>query len=386
MGERFRTFWFGIFIIGSIGIIAWLLLFLRPSVGDADTVLQVHFSNIERISVGTRVNFAGKPVGEVKEINEIGDGRTGQTDDEGNIYFFELVLRVDSSVQVYNYDEIMFTTSGLLGEKSIAINPKVAPPGMPAAYDVTEDVLYGRSMDKIEETLNEMLGVASSLDEAIAKVGDLIDDNKEELHDAISSFATASDEARELLASANESDFATKASEAATQLNSTMSKADTLITQAIDKELVNRLGDSVDQVRDVSARIASGEGTLGRLIYDDTLHLQFSATMSRLETTLNDINNYGLLFQYDKGWQRKRTAKANRMHKLCSPCDFYNYFNDELCEVSTALNRVTEALETVECRDVPLDNECFAQKFSELMCKVANLEEHLKQYNHKLRR
>ncbi len=131
MGERFKEFWFGIFIIISIVVIAWFLLFLQPSVGDGDTVLKVRFTNVQGISNGTRVTFAGRPVGEVKKIEQIANGRTELAEEDGDIYFYELLLRVDSSVHIYNYDEIMFSTSGLLGEKSIAILPKSPSPGQP---------------------------------------------------------------------------------------------------------------------------------------------------------------------------------------------------------------------------------------------------------------
>ncbi|NGX55526.1 MAG: hypothetical protein KR126chlam2_01162 [Chlamydiae bacterium] len=377
MSDRFKEFWLGVFIIVSIAVIAWLLLFLRPSVGDAETELRVRFTNIQGIERGTRVTLAGKPVGEVKAVEEIADARKDFVDGEGNIYFYELILQVDSSVKVYNTDEIMFTTSGLLGEKSIGIIPKNPKRGQPPAYEITDDILYARSTDKLEETLGEILDVASSFETTMNKMGDLIDENREEVHDAVSSFAAASEEARELIAQANENNLATKMSDAA-------EKIDHLVTQATDADLMNRLAQSADQIRDVTAQIASGDGTMGRLIYDDGFYLQLSATMSRLETTLTDVNHYGLLFQYDKGWQRSRTSKMNRMQKLCTPCDFYNFFNDELNTISVALSRAAKAVESAECKELSIKNECFAERFRELLSKVENLESNLKLYSQKL--
>ncbi|NGX54045.1 MAG: hypothetical protein K1000chlam4_00767 [Chlamydiae bacterium] len=377
MSDRFKEFWLGIFIIVSIGVIAWLLLFLRPSVGDAETELRVRFTNIQGVERGTRVTLAGKPVGEVNTIEEIPDAREDFVDDEGNIYFYELILRVDSSVIIYNYDDIMFSTSGLLGEKSIAIIPKIPKRGQPPAYEVTNDILYAQSTDKLEATLGEIRDVASSFDDTMTKMGDLIEENREEVHDALSSFSAASEEARELIAKANENDLTTKLSDAA-------EKVDRLVGQATDADLMNRLAQSADQIRDVTAQIATGEGTMGRLIYDDALYLQLSATMSRLETTLTDVNHYGLLFQYDKGWQRARTSKMNRMQQLCTPCDFYNFFNDELNTISVALSRAARAVESAECKDLSIQNECFAERFRELLSKVESLESNLKLYSQKL--
>ena len=66
MNDRVKAFWLGIFIIIGIIITTWLVLFLKPSVGDGKTTLTVRFSNIDKVEEGTRVTFAGKPVGEVK--------------------------------------------------------------------------------------------------------------------------------------------------------------------------------------------------------------------------------------------------------------------------------------------------------------------------------
>ena len=75
MGEQTKNMLIGIFVVAACFLIVSLILFLKPSVGDGKQTLYVRFSNINKINVGTRVMFAGKPVGEVVAIDEIYNAR-----------------------------------------------------------------------------------------------------------------------------------------------------------------------------------------------------------------------------------------------------------------------------------------------------------------------
>ncbi len=354
MGDKFKAFWLGIFIIAGIAITTWLILFLKPSVGDGDLKLTARFSNIEKIEVGTRVTFAGKPVGEVSKIIEVEDPRQSPSDEFGNLYIYELTLKVDSSVHVFTYDEIIFSTSGLLGEKSIAIIPKAAPPGAPPPQEVTYEVLFARSTDKLEETLNQIGQVADRFGDTMDGFNTFLTENAQDFNVALKSFSATADEITLFMSDAKE------------------------------EKLVERMGRSLDNIHSLTDQISNGEGTLGRLINSDAFYLQISGMMCKVDTLLNDINNYGFLFQYDKGWQRSRTAKMNRMKRLCTPNDFYHYFDREVCEISVSINRVGQMLQTMECREIPIDNVCFAKEFRALMSQVECLQDSLKLYTEML--
>jgi phospholipid/cholesterol/gamma-HCH transport system substrate-binding protein len=83
----------GLFVTGAIAIMISLVLFLKPTVGDGKKILCVRFTNIAGITVGTRVSFAGKPVGEVISIKELPNARD-HADEMGRIYMYELVLKL----------------------------------------------------------------------------------------------------------------------------------------------------------------------------------------------------------------------------------------------------------------------------------------------------
>ena len=68
MGEKTKDLLIGLFILGSIALIISIIMFLKPTVGDGKEILYVRFSNINKIAIGTRVTYAGMPVGEVIAI------------------------------------------------------------------------------------------------------------------------------------------------------------------------------------------------------------------------------------------------------------------------------------------------------------------------------
>ena len=50
-----------------------------------------------------------------------------------------------------------------------------------------------------------------------------------------------------------------------------------------------RLSDAVDEVNALLARLNSGQGTAGKFIYDDSLYLNLSGSLEKLDLLLNDI-------------------------------------------------------------------------------------------------
>jgi phospholipid/cholesterol/gamma-HCH transport system substrate-binding protein len=297
--DKIKTFWFGLFVIMALLLAAWLMLFLKPSIGNGRVLLTVRCSNIDKISVGTRVAFAGKPVGEVIEIKEAVDPRGAPGDPSGNLYIYELILRVDSSVHIYVYDEIVFATAGLLGEKSIAINPRAAPLHSPLPREITEEVLFARSTDKVDEMLNTLTTVAGTFNDVLTEMSHFISNNNQELHTALQSFHSVSAEIQQLLTTCNEQSLAT-------HLSGTMEKAELLLSHSHEKNLIERLGNTCDSFHSLCSLCSTGEGTLPQLMQSNSLYVQLTTILCQLQTVLNDINNYGLLYQFNRKWQRMR--------------------------------------------------------------------------------
>jgi len=359
MVDQSKNLMIGLFVIAAVVIVGFILLFIHPDIGDEGRILRVRFSNIDKVSVGTRVTFGGKPVGEVIEIKPVIDKAEPRKAYEGEIYAYELVLAVDRSINVYSSDDISLRTSGLLGEKSVNITPMPSKKGQPLTL-MNDKVIYADETGTVEETFKEIKELSDKFEEALDAVIGTLDEIKE--------------------------------SRLWEKMAGTFANLEEITDSLTGKDRLDNLMDNLaaasENARDISAKINSGEGTVGQLISSDELYLRFNSLLSKGETTMNDVNHYGILFHLDKNWQRLRARRLNLMQKLCSPQQFRNFFNDEIDEINTSLSRVNMVLNNAGVRSMCcpgiVSNYEFQKVFSELLRRVDDLQDHIQLFNTQL--
>lgn len=396
MTDRMKNILIGLFVTGALAIMIALVLFLKPTVGDGKKFLSVRFSNITGISVGTRVTFAGKPIGEVIHIQELTKARD-EADESGRIYLYQLTLKLDSSVDVYSNDEIAIKTTGLMGEKSIAILPKASTKDKPA-HLIHDEIVYANSTDALENTFNQVSRVANRLDTAVARLDKWFDENNGNITSALKSFDGAMGQIDGLLGMVDTEKLVPTLHQSLNLLNDNMQIVRSSLNDDQLLHKVASLADNLDQattafntdgaqalhnLNQISRDISSGSGTMGRLIVGDDFYLRLASVMNKTETLMNDINHYGILFQYNKQWQKGRTRKANLLKALDTPQEFRNYFEGEVDSMTTSLGRLTELMDraTTNEKTTILQSEGFKVQFAALMRQVQGLNDSLRLYN-----
>lgn len=75
-------------------------------------LLEAHFENIEGLTVGSDVKMSGIKVGYVENIRL-----------EKDTYFAIVKLRINKDVEVPSDSRVIISTSGLIGNKYVRINP-----------------------------------------------------------------------------------------------------------------------------------------------------------------------------------------------------------------------------------------------------------------------
>ncbi len=391
MTDQIKNMMIGFFVIIACGLIVGMILFIEPSVGDGEQLLVVRFSNINGISVGTRVLFAGKAVGEVTSIETIPHARQQPIDHSGNVYYYQLILHIDSSVQVYNTDEITLQTSGLLGEKSIAIIPKAPPKGVKPKLITAKTPVYAISTDPLENAFNELSDLSEKVDEALEHIISWFDQNKDNLSFAIQSFGQAMDQIHVMIRDVNETKMVDDLKSCTTHLSGILTKVDTEVGNLQKQQFFQNLASSMSSIKsfsnslDIASKdIADGTGTLGKLITSDDMYLRFSGLMSKVDVMMDDINQYGILFNYNKQWQRSRLLQTNLINSLRTPESFKSYFSQQLASINESMNRISIVVGKVQelPSDSPLlQNKEFQTDFADLLKKVNELSSQLKLYN-----
>ncbi len=397
MTDKAKNILIGLFVVASITIAVAMILFLEPKIGDGKKTLHVRFTNVAGIAVGTRVTFAGKPVGEVEHIRELENARQ-LPDAMGRVYFYELSLKTDSSVEVYDTDEIAVRSTGLMGERSVAILPKAGP----SAKIITDKIIYANSTDPLENTFNQITKVANKMEGAIARVDSWFEENNKPISSTIKALESTLMRADETLASLDKEQIIPTFRESADLLNDNLK---IIRTSLSDDQILYHLSTLIENLdsatraftqdgapalsnlNQLSQDLVDGTGTIGRLIGRDDFYLHFSSLLSKAETLMNDINHYGLLFQYDKHWQRSRTKKANILKALDTPKEFRAYFEGEVDAITASLGRLSELMDRAEGFDDKnkiADSESFKKQFAGLLRHAQSLTDSIKLYNESL--
>lgn len=386
MADQLKNIMIGIFVLAAVAIIVFALMFLHPSVGDERRVLRVRFVNIDKISVGTRVTFAGKPVGEVASINELKDAINERKVHNGYIYVYELILHVDSNVNVFNTDEISARTSGLLGEKSVVIIPLPPQPGQPLRL-VNDEILYATEVGAVEDTLKEFKQLAGKFDATLDAITGLFSDiQQEHIVDKIGhSLQNISDITDALNQPEKLSQSIANAHELTIRALKSWEKVDHVLDNLASAS--QNLHHITTDGQEIITFVKRGEGSAGRILMNDQLYLKINSLLSKGETVLNDINHYGLLYNMDKGWQRLRARRLNLLYTLSTPQEFRNFFNDEIDQINTSLTRVYSIVEQTNNESLSCnlyDNREFQKVYAELLRRITDTEEALKMYNQQL--
>lgn len=423
MAASIKNILIGVFVITAIAIIVFMLLFLHPRVGDNAKTLHVRFTDIDKVNIGTRVTFAGHPVGEVVSIREIPTARTERLSVNGDVYVYELELKVDSGVDVFNTDEIMLRTSGLLGERNIEINPRPLTTGE-KLKKVENEVLYAAQPASVEDTMKQIGDLSKKFGQVLDDFHNVMGDIQQEA--IVKKFGRSAQNILDITDALNQPEklrqtidnaltFSERINHSLTTLDDSLQNIYSLTDRAhrswiiFDQTLnnfhdlsqrANRSWTTVDQTlegfhktadnavvftekaNDIINYTKQGKGTLGQLFVGDDLYLRLKSILHKGEVVMNDVNTYGLTFHLNKRWQRLQGQRLRLLEKLSSPNAFAKYFNEEMDQISSSLCRVSMVLNESECYPQSLIyNPEFTQRFAELLRRIENMEETLKMYN-----
>ena len=384
----------GLFVVMACGLIIGMILFVEPSIGDNKQVLYIRFSNINGINIGTRVTFAGKPIGEIVAINTIANARNQPTDELGQLYYYQLTAHIDSHISVYTTDTISIQTTGLLGERSVVIMPKYPPTGTQPKLATTQTPLYGNSVDAIESAFYEIGNLSEKVGDAVDQINQWIVENGPAMGSAVRSFDGAMQQMDTTLASINDKQIVQDLQETLNSFTSTSDNLNQSITTLNDAQTFENAGAMMEQLKtsalylqNILKEIDSGKGTVGRFINEDDFYLKLMNIFSKVDTTMNDINHYGILFNMNKQWQKSREKRANLLTALKTPDEFREYFETEIDQINTAMTRLSILIEKAEQtpqKQNILQSSSFKKDFAELLKRSIELTDTIKMYNQQL--
>lgn len=379
-----KTMIIGGFTVFGILVVVWAIFFFKPSPGDNKNKMTINFANIEGIDVGTRVTYAGRPVGEVTEIEYIPRNTKKVLDSAGNPYSFAVTVKLDSKINVYTTDLIEIRTSGLLGEKSIAIIPQQPQPGV-QEKSVLGGTIYATSEDPLSTTLKTVQNASEEIARTMSTVTEMLNQNSSLIHESIKNLNVTVQGVTKIVNQAEYLNLLGNINDAFISIGRFSNNANTLVNQAQQMRLLQKIDVTFENLADITENVANGKGTLGKLVYDPTLYLEALSVMDRVNQLVYDLNHYGLLFHRNRQWKEEQQKRIEEMANLKTPEAFTQAFERDMAQINQALNRVSQMVDQAEMgQEEVLDSNEFKKYFFDLLQQVNHLQNLIELYNQKM--
>ena len=277
-----------VLVIISIILFIWGYSFLKgKNLFDNSNKLFVVYENVAGLATSAPVTLNGLTIGKVNSITINPDGKL----------LVELHITTDFPISKSSIAEIY--DSGLVGGRQIAIKPNL----LDKNYTVSGDYLQASSklgltdalaqqLEPLQAKIQELLVNADAM---FTNVNDILDTQTRQnlknsiasLNTTLSEFSVASKNINELLVE-NKSKF-----------NNTLKNVDKVtgnfatISDSLAKanlgQTVKNLEKTLAKVDKIMAELEQGNGTMGKLIKDETMYTNFAKTSKELELLLQDV-------------------------------------------------------------------------------------------------
>lgn len=305
-----KEFKVGIFAIGTIAMFYLGFNYLKGiDFFSRTNRYYVIYDNVGGLLKSNPVKISGFNVGRVANIKLIQKASSSVV----------VSLDIDKDIILGDSAEAMLDVS-LLGDVAIVISVgDIAKPINPG------DTLIARSDPGLTEMLVESTApITDNLPATIVNLNDLLEDlhgTGDTLKMALASFARTSDRLNYTLA-ANQKEIAetvenfknlsANLNESVKDLKPLLSKLNVLADSLNNVELgetVAKLNVLLDQATITTQALSNKEGTLGKLMYEDSLYNNLNQTLLSLDSLLVNINNDPKHFFGPLGKSRKKIEK-----------------------------------------------------------------------------
>lgn len=255
---------------------------------DKSKILYAKYDNVEGLAPSSQVTINGLPVGKVLSIDFA---------DRSGKLVVKFVVEKDFEFSTNSIARVY--GGGLIGGKSLAIVPSYER-GMNAK---TGDTLPSEMESGIMELVNERLNplqaqvekVINDTDSLLTNVNEVLDkETKANLRDAIANFTLASRELRGISKTVNNTLTANQG-----KLDRTFSNLDTMsenfavlsdsLSQVQLGTMVADLEKTIADFKEISNKLNSPEGTVGKLLNDEQLYLNLDRTANQMGDLLEDM-------------------------------------------------------------------------------------------------
>ena len=302
-----RLFWVGmVFVISSIAFVGGLMYLQEFTFKKSNYTFTVLFDNVQGLNVGAQVDMLGKKIGKVSYTRIMGQKIAVELSIDNS---FAFSIPVDSKIAV--------KSEGLIGSKFISITPgfstkdfilpnetvagvrefdfsEITPEIGPLTQELSafarrlKATLGEEERDKIRLTINNIESFTAQLDSFIHNYQNIISDKDK--NNFKSTMKNLRDVTSELKEGINKE--IDKLDQMLNNFKTVTDKSDELSTTISELRKSSESFSSLTQKLNlILTKMESGEGTLGKLIYNDILHENMNSLVNEVRALVKDLKD-----------------------------------------------------------------------------------------------
>lgn len=307
-----RLFKIGLFVlITATGTVVYMMRTADRIESKNTYLVEVFMDDASGLLANTNVRMAGVTVGKVRSV-ELVKGRA------------KLVLEIASDVQLYEDARVEKKLDSMLGSSSVAIYPGIREDRPLGAGGLIQN---SSSTDGLSLIADEASALMHELRQFLNDDGGFL-----MLHGILESTQSALADLSEItkqIRGTSEEQYAPLAlilqhtAGITERLDLILARNDENISETLAgiRESVAKLNIALENVAGITGKINSGEGTIGKLVTDDTLHEQISSVMGDLKDFMGSTAGLQLDVAFQSDYLAKQKDFRNQFGIRLTPHD-----------------------------------------------------------------
>lgn len=294
----------GAVMLAALAVLAFFILRIEDiGLGRAKTTREIKaiFDDVAGLDAKSTVRIAGVRKGKVKDIRVLPDGRA------------EVTLEVDDDVPLHANATARVANLGLLGEKYVELDPgtpdsPVVAQNQPVTLRGTQPASFDQVTDQVSAIAQDVKAITASLRAVMAGP-----QGQQRLEDIVQNVQEITAQTRELIA-ANRSNvdatmtnarliseqlrveiprLASSIERVADQIGGTVGENRAEVRDVVSnlRGLSADLRVTADNLNDITGKVRSGEGTVGKLLYDDEAYNRLNGALESVQSGIGELKN-----------------------------------------------------------------------------------------------
>lgn len=287
------------FKIGIVGlvtilVIIWGINYLKGiNILSSTTTVYALYPRIDGLEASANVMMDGYKIGTVDKVDF----------EPGKEIPFTVSLDIEKKYGVKKNSIAEIFSADLLGSKAIRIidsgQGEYHEPGDTLRSAITGDMISSL-LEDLSPLLNSVESAVNTLDSVAREIQGIVSDpsvknilnNLEGVSSTLENEMAPGGDVSNVLANLEE--LSASINEQSSAISSTISNLDTIsntVKNAGIDSLVSQLANTSENLASITTAIESGSGSVGKLIYEDSIYQQISVLIDNLDSLIRDVNN-----------------------------------------------------------------------------------------------